>query len=188
MPPITLWKMALDGISRNDYEKLMRYTLPNDYFENVSRNRGRGQNNAWGPDYCFPDGLSSTKYTNSKLFIVKSQRLWIQNSDCWFVFDIRLRQDQELATGVGNKSRDFRDMDWDLGFIFKIWDLEFWIQFQNLGYGIGINFQNLGFVFKILDLDFLRFGIELIRQAHHFLAFKHIPSFYCNTQAPLTNF
>ena len=54
--------MALDGISRNDYEKLMRYTLPNDYFENVSRNRGRGQNNAWGPDYCFPDGLSSTKY------------------------------------------------------------------------------------------------------------------------------
>ena len=68
--------MAFDGISRNDYDKLMGYTLNEDNFEHVSRNRGRGQNNAWAGNYCFPDGSTSTEDTPGPgtLFNVKSQR------------------------------------------------------------------------------------------------------------------
>ena len=53
------------------------------------------------------------------------------------------------APGVGNQSHnsrntaDFRDWDWNLGFILRIWDS---------GLGFGINFQNLGFSFGSLSV------------------------------------
>ena len=57
-----------------------------------------------------------------------------------------LRHRRDQGTGVGNKSKnprdrgDFRDWDWDLGFIFEIWDSE--LIFRNsdyLGFGLGFD-------------------------------------------------
>ena len=60
-----------------------------------------------------------------------------------------------LEAGVSYKSRnpgdswDFRDWDWDLGFILKIWDLGFGFDFVNLG--SGFDFANLGSGIGIWD-------------------------------------
>ena len=95
--------------------------------------------------------------------------------------DYESSNERTLWTGVGNqsqnprdpgKSRDFRDWDWDLGFILKIWDLGlgFGIQFQNLGFGIGIwdLFSesgiwdwDLGFVFFWANLSKSEIGIGI---------------------------
>ena len=54
------------GISRNEYNKLMKYTLKKENFEKVSKNKGRGMNNAWAGNYYFPDDFVSTKGNDGK--------------------------------------------------------------------------------------------------------------------------